>query len=264
LKEIENLEIDTPRNLIYEKLIQSENKHTQRLLKHFDRNVPHWFLSPWFPNCNQNEIYRRSNDISQLALYSLSNDFVTINQSWVRYLQENAGIIRSFCLWNLSLFLQARNPNIPDIPNKLIKPAYRNSLTKQRGYWNIIFNELNTIKCIYTDDLLMKNDYALEHFIPYNFISHDLIWNLIPSNSCFNIKKSDKLPRLDIHFQPFYDIQKKGVEIMTEKHPRHPLLEDYLTIFPNLHDSFTPERYYKHLQPLITIASNNGFELLNV
>nr|WP_238383860.1 HNH endonuclease domain-containing protein [Olivibacter domesticus] len=32
----------------------------------------------------------------------------------------------------------------------------------------------------------------MERFIPYSFVSHDQIWNLIPSNNSFNISKSNK------------------------------------------------------------------------
>ncbi|WP_394332935.1 HNH endonuclease domain-containing protein [Olivibacter domesticus] len=34
--------------------------------------------------------------------------------------------------------------------------------------------------------------YHMERFIPYSFVSHDQIWNLIPSNNSFNISKSNK------------------------------------------------------------------------
>jgi hypothetical protein len=45
-------------------------------------------------------------------------------------------------------------------------------------------------------------------------------------------------------------------------------LEDYLTIFPDINEisalpiSFTKEKFKEKIQPLITIASNNGFEFL--
>lgn len=63
-------------------------------------------------------------------------------------------VLRDFIHWNLTLFLQKRNPNIPDISGKLIKPAVRNSLGKQRQLWKAIIERLGSIECIYTGKLL--------------------------------------------------------------------------------------------------------------
>jgi len=167
------------------------------------------------------------------------------------------------------IFLQAKNPNVPDIPNKLIKPAIRNSLTKQRTqFWDIVVKELGSVKCIYSGEKLTIGNYAVEHFIPYNFVSHDLIWNLIPASKSFNSSKSDKLPPLEKYFNPFFSLQKTAIEIIREKSPKNIFLEDYLTIFydldeiKNLPVNFTKEKFKERIQPLITIASNNGFEFL--
>jgi hypothetical protein len=46
------------------------------------------------------------------------------------------------------------------------------------------------------------------------------------------------------------------------KNPNNKLLQDYLTIFPDLDLSFSKEKFREVIQPLITIASNNGFEFL--
>ncbi len=95
-------------------------------------------------------------------------------------------------------------------------------------------------------------------------MSHDLIWNLIPADPSFNGTKSDKLPPLNIFFDPFFDVQKIGVDVMKIKYPRNKQLEDYLTIFPDLNESFTKEKMKENIQPLITIASNNGFEYMSI
>jgi len=89
-----------------------------------------------------------------------------------------------------------------------------------------------------------------------------LIWNLIPADKFFNSSKSDKLPPLEKYFNPFFALQKSAVEIVNKKSPKNKLLEDYLTIFPDL-NNFTSEKFKERIQPLITIASNNGFEFLS-
>jgi len=69
--------------------------------------------------------------------------------------------------------LQAKNPSVPDIPNKLIKPALRNSLNNQRkNFWDIVVNELGSVDCIYTGKKLtvgklQKLVYSIYNYIPF-------------------------------------------------------------------------------------------------
>jgi hypothetical protein len=220
-------------------------------------------LSPWFQKKDRNEIYAASISFSENCLYALYDDSITINPEWKNYLTSNARVLKDFCYWNLALFLQSKNPNVPDIPNKLIKPAVRSSLAKQRTqFWDLVVAELGSVKCIYTGEKLTVGNYAVEHFIPYNFVSHDLIWNLIPADKAFNSSKSDKLPPLEKYFNSFFALQKTAIEIVRDKNPKNKLLEDYLTIFPDLDMNFSKEKFRERIHPLITIASNNGFEFL--
>ncbi len=259
----ENITIDEKLNIVFEKLISSKNKKTENSLWHFNKNVPHWFLSPWFQKMDRAEIYKASQVFSNNCLYALFENEIQINPEWKNYLTTNARLLKDFCYWNLALFLQAKNPNVPDIPNKLIKPAVRNNLTKQRThFWDIVIKELGSIKCIYTGEKLTIGNYAVEHFIPYSFVSHDLIWNLIPANKTFNSSKSDKLPQLNKYFDSFFNLQNNAVEIIKYKTPNSKLLEDYLSIFPDIDKSFSRQSFKDRIQPLITIASNNGFEFL--
>jgi hypothetical protein len=263
VKDFESLMIDDDREKIFRTLTNTTNRNTLNQLQYFNSQVPHWFLSPWFPHRNKNEIYTISQKFSDKCLYALFNDEIEINPEWKNYLIENEKVLKDFTYWNLLVFLQAKNPNVPDIGNKLIKPALRNSLIKQRTqFWDIVVKELGSVKCIYTGDNLTIGNYAVEHFIPYSFVSHDLIWNLIPAKKSFNSSKSDKLPSLEKYFNPFFALQKTAIEIVKEKNPRSKLLEDYLTIFPDLEKNFSKEKFRERIQPLITIASNNGFEFM--
>jgi hypothetical protein len=263
VKTIENISIEEKQTKVFNKLASSKNKNTISQLWHFDRNVPHWFLSPWFPRKERAGIYLASKSFSEKSLYALYDDKIEINPEWIEYLNVNAKLLKDFCYWNLTLFLQAKNPNVPDIPNKLIKPAERNSLTRQKtNFWNLVVNQLGAVDCIYTGKRLEIGRFDLDHFVPFNFVSHDLIWNLIPIQPDYNSIKSDKLPRLDKHFDKFFQLQKSAVDIVKSITPNNKFLEDYLTIFPDLHSSFTKQNFRDRIQPLITIASNNGFEFL--
>ncbi len=260
VKSIENISIEENQSIVFQKLSSTRNQTTQNHLWHFNNNVPHWFLSPWFPGFDKAKIYSASKIFSENCLYALHDDEIEINPEWKNYLTSNARVLKDFCYWNLCLFLQAKNPNVPDIPNKLIKPAKRNSLTKQRTkFWNLVVANEGSVRCIYTGEKLEVGNFDLDHFIPYNFVSHDLVWNLIPILPEYNSTKSDKLPLMDKHFDKFFQMQKLAVRIVKGQTPNNKLLKDYFTIFPDLENSFTKEKFRERIQPLITIASNNGF-----
>jgi len=264
LKAVEHLTIDAPRQTILDRLSTTINKQSIRELQYFNSEVPHRFLSPWFRAEDMNLAYQLSQSFTNDCLYALSKDQIEINPRWIDYLQRNAGVLKDFCYWNLAMYLQSKNPNVPDIPNKLIKLPVRKALVEQRrNSWDIVLRELGSVDCIYTNKKLVVGEYAVEHFVPYAFVSHDLIWNLIPADRTFNSSKSDRLPILDKHFLPFFKIQKDAVEIVQYKAPKNRFLEDYLTLFPALTPQyFTEERFFEQVQPLVTIASNNGFEFL--
>jgi hypothetical protein len=259
------LTIDSERQFINKVLDETVQKDTIQKLFHFDKNVPHWFLSPWFPKQNKSSIYEKSICFENHSLYALYKDHIELNPLWFDYIRGNAKILKDFCYWNLTLFLQVRNPNVPDIPNKLIKPAVRGSLTVQTNkYWKNVFQELGSIDCIFTNQKLYfdPRNFQLDHFVPHNFVSHDLIWNLLPIESSFNSKKSDKLPIFEQHFNKFYELQKVAFEINKHHNAKSKFMEEYLSIFPNI-DTFDKTKFSETIQPLITIASNNGFQFLH-
>ncbi|MBS4071117.1 MAG: hypothetical protein KGZ90_07305 [Algoriphagus sp.] len=257
--------VDLNQNQVWNQILSLNDLKSISALSHFDNQVPHWFLSPWFPNLNKNQIYFYSRDPKRKSLYFLDQHHIEINPEWFQYLLKNSAILKSFCYWNLSLFLQKHNPNVPDIPNKLIKPINRSNLNKNKlEFWNLYFDEVNEHRCIYSNIPLTKENYVLDHFVPYNFVSHNLNWNLVPAHSSTNSSKSDKLPRLEQLFEPFFDIQKRSFEIVFKKAPKSWVIEEYLTIFPTidglLDETLGKLRFKETLQPLITIAHNNGFE----
>lgn len=268
IKISEGISIDEKKSVIQEKLKNTQSKTTAKLLWYFDGEVPYRFLSPWFPRVkgSKKDIYALSKDFNNDCLYSVDEKEVVINPKWVAYLVQHTGILKSFCYWHLSLYLQKYNPNVPDIPNKLIKPALRNSLSKQRKLWDKVIERNGPVSCIYTAKPLAIGTYAVEHFLPYAFVSHDLLWNLIPADKSFNSSKSDKLPNLERHFEPYFQLQKLALQTFWSLDPNGKFLEDYLSMMPDLKvlaeldDNRLRERFKETVQPLITIAANNGFE----
>ncbi len=268
IRSILNIPIDISKEELFVKLQCTSDKQVNRLIIHFEQLVPYRFLSPWIKG-TKNEIIQRSQFFENNCLYRFNNDGINsieINPDWSTYLNENNKILIDYTYWNLNLFLQVRNPNIPDVAGKLIKPISRGSLIKQRNFWNIVLNEIETFNCIYTGKTLTVDNFDMEHFIPWSFVAHDQLWNLLPSNSSINSSKSNKLPLLDKYLEPFVDAQYQAINTVYRKQPQNKLLEDYLILGTNISDIVrTPlldfkDKYYNTLSPLVQIANNSGFE----
>lgn len=265
IKQLENIDIDESKSDVFQKIYQSQHPQTVRLLHELDAQVPHWFLSPWFPKSKRAEIYAQSQNNDHQSLYRLYKNHIEIHEEWIPYLTRHIKIIRDYIYWNLALFLQVRNPNVPDIPNKLIKPAVRNSLIKQRKFWDFVIDVNGPLTCIYTGRSLTVGDFHVEHFIPYSFVSHDQIWNLIPADHSFNMSKSNRIPPLEYYFDSFYKLQELALDTYIHHGKQHEkLLEDYFYIGTDLHKGLSKDKFYDVINPLVTIASNNGFEFMKL
>ena len=271
IKDREGIDVDEKRGIIIQHLLTEITKETHQVLMHFDHEVPHRFLSPWFPGMGDNwkQIYLASQKFERNVLYALFSDEIEINPDWFEYLFENIGILRGFCYWKLSLYLQKLNPNVPDIAGKLIRPPFRNALTRQRKlFWDVVFSEVGQIDCIYTGRPLTLEDYAVEHFLPYAFVCHDQIWNLIPADKRFNMTKSDRLPPFDRYFDRYFNLQHLAITTVTRVQPKNKFLLEYLYLIPDYRIGqvcdveLLRQRFRDAAHPMITIAANNGFEFM--
>lgn len=248
----------------------TQRPEIRKQLNFLQLNVPFRFLRPWIDTSDDREMVKRSQTFENGCLYKLEKEngtlWIELNPIWLTYLQENYDILSSFAYWGLTNFLQVRNPNVPNIPNKLIKKEERNSLSAQRKFWNTAINAGLEVRCLYTNKLLVEREYDLDHFIPWSFVSHDLLWNLMPADSSINSSKSNKLPDLNLYLPKLAETHQAALRINLEKGKQDKLLEDYLSL------GFTPQEIVQMNQerlldcfsqtftPMNQIALNMGFE----
>lgn len=275
IKEIQaltDIPIDANKETLQHALMSSTDKRVRNLINNFSLNVPYRFLSPWISYTSDKDIIERSAIFQNECLYSIENlpeKAIVLNGNWCEYLLVNHRILHDFCYWNLTMYLQLKNPNVPDLANKLVKPILRNGLNSQRAYWGIVFQNQTEIECIYTGRMLNQNNYDLEHFIPWSFVSHDLQWNLLPSDKSINCSKSNKLPPLELYLTKFVETQKRGLEIVFYAQPNNKRLEDFTMFGYSASDLAKmplynfKELYYKTMSPMVQIAENMGFEKWN-
>ena len=253
-------------------LLQSmvQRPDIRKQLNFLQLNVPFRFLRPWIDTSDDREMVKRSQTFENGCLYKLVKEngtlWIELNPSWLVYLQENYDILSSFAYWGLTNFLQVRNPNVPNIPNKLIKREERNSLSAQRKFWNIAINGGLEVRCLYTNKVLEEQDYDLDHFIPWSFVSHDLLWNLMPADSSINSSKSNKLPDLNLYLPKLAEAHQAALRINLEKGKQVKLLEDYLSLGHTPQDIIKMDKehlldcFYQTFTPMYQIAQNMGFE----
>jgi hypothetical protein len=196
---------------------------------------------------------------------------ITWHPDWVRYLERHYPIIHGWAAWHWLGYMQRRNPATPAIATKLFPPAKRDALTSQSRYWRrILETDGGTqLRCIYSDAPLSAEAFALDHYLPWSFVAHDQLWNLIPAPAAVNSSKSNSLPSGD-HFRLFVDLQYDGLQIarrVFSDREFDKFTEDYLA------DLHLPSAdallnygqlfgaYERTVEPLITLAANQGFTL---
>ncbi len=270
LQNITTIPIDTDIETICDLLRDGlGNVEIKRCLRTLTLNVPYRFLHPWINTSNDKEMVTRSQTLENGCLYAIYKDdkefYIVLNSQWDMYLHDHYRILTDFVYWNLTQFLQVRNPNVPAISSKLIKPEHRDSLTPQHHYWDMVINLGGSIQCLYTGKELYQGSYALDHFLPWTFVSHNLNWNLVPSDGSINSSKSNKLPDLDMYLRKLADIQHHSLRICINANKTPKILEDYLSLgyapqdLANMDDNQFMEIYERTFKPMNQIALNMGY-----
>jgi hypothetical protein len=96
LRDLENLKINDKKEKVRDILTNTSNQNTIDQLKHFNKNVPHKFLSPWNSSQKRSEVYEFSQDFNHKCPYALYKNHLVINPAWVQYFQLNARILKDF------------------------------------------------------------------------------------------------------------------------------------------------------------------------
>lgn len=261
-----DIPIDANRDFVRNKILENTEKpEIRRQIHILTLNVPYRFLSPWIPRSSDAQVVAQSHVFTNGCPYSIVDKSIVIDHLWVDYLISYSSILKDFSFWNLSIFLQKRNPNVPDIPSKLVRPLQRAPLTRQHRFWDRYIQSVGHIHCIYTNAKLRVGDYDLDHFIPWSFVVHDLLWNLLPSDASVNSSKSNCIPSLDRYLEPMSRMQHDALRENFAANPTDKLFEDYMVFrcsIPELIDASDDkflDLFKKEFTPMAQTATNMGF-----
>lgn len=258
----------------------------EKAIRDLYKFVPYRLLSPFYSDVLSGMKEREKNKLilslsqdSDKALYKIlmPEETIIVNDKWFEYIYKNQSIVLGWMNYKLIYFLQKKNPNVPSIPFKLSAP-YQRSLTMAKKFWNDI-TEQQIIIDVYTGKPLNRDNYSkygeisIDHFIPWSFVLHDELWNLIPTFKSVNSSKSNKLPKLELYMDDFCEVQFMAFNLVRNKKDSKKYLEDYLTINKKLDLNHMIHRKQdvsknefndslkKTILPLFQIAYNQGYEL---
>ncbi|WP_461451640.1 HNH endonuclease domain-containing protein [Mucilaginibacter sp.] len=235
------------------------------------RYVPYRFLSTW---CKENLVqlhdHQRHKKIAEIAFtdenlpYYFVDNCIQVRKNWVEFINLYGTLIRGNIINRLNLYLTKRNPNVPSIISK-IQGAEKRNLLKAKTIWAKFLVE-HSFSCIYSAQAISESDFSLDHFIPWSYVVHDEIWNIIPTTKSINSQKSDKLPA-EIYLDTFIHLQFQLFHFINESEENwEKYLVEYTNIFKMDLKSILKLDYeqfsisFKNLiYPMLQIARNMGF-----
>ncbi|GEP64137.1 hypothetical protein CBE01nite_19050 [Clostridium beijerinckii] len=279
-----NLESNYDERKLFNFIYSSQDKTLNKMLKELTLNVPYRFLSPFFENKlrGQKKVQKLIEELSKednesiYEIYKNNKDenCIRIKDNWCNYLKFNYRIIQGWAYYRLVCFLQKRNPNVPGIAMKLEAPKNRD-LREQTKIWKQVIEQRH-ITDLYTGLDFTEtnyNDYgvlSIDHFIPWSFVLHDQMWNLVPTFKNINSKKSDNLLQYDTYIDKFCEMQYEAFCFVVDENRKNQI-EEYVQVLKvnnlkkfkkeNKEEEFV-RRMKQEIGPVYGVAVNQGFGVL--
>jgi transcriptional regulator with XRE-family HTH domain len=273
---------DTDKKLL-RKTISSQD--LTGVVKHLTRYVPFRLIIPFLEDKLEGVSRAKGNDLD-VAMPSIAENFfegnkplyrfdsnqykscrsIIFHPEWAAYIERHYAIVRGWASWEWLAYMQQMNPSIPALVNKIFMPQQRGSLLSQTKYWKRVLQH-KSIECIYSRQLLSLDDIALDHYLPWSFVAHDQLWNLIPVVPSVNSSKSNCLPAQQ-YFERFVSVQHSGLMVSSE-HLERKVWERQVESYINdlrvnnpddlLNIDSLRKAYETAVLPLLTLAGNQGF-----
>lgn len=270
----------------------SDDKELHSYKTELTKNVPYKALSG-FANKGTEKInlessagrmiayYNKLSGSELLLPYTFGDDkslkkVVKFNDGWIQMIQDNMVSILGWIKYEKVKWLQNNNPEVPGIVYKLAQDDEKaRKLDNVRRLWDAIL-EIRPVKNVFMDGDINRESYAVDHFIPRNFVMNDELWNLVPMDPIQNMKKNKKLPVWENYFGQFANNQFMMYEMIFEK-PE--LLKLYKQCYKdNLHSIWAIQELYrkgnsadefrnildKNMHPVYDSARRQGYDIWDV
>ena len=270
------------RDVIISYLENNDDKKLLAYKKELIKNVPYRLQSPFYdeiriekrewnkPTELSHKINQQRRLLYYFELFQQLSTSIRINEEWIPYLLKNKEILRGWMQLNLIHYLQRRNPSVPGIADKISAPQSRD-IERVRKYWKLIIDIRPEIRDIYGNIELVDQKISVDHFVPWQYVAHDELWNLHPTTKSINSSKSNNLPVWDKYFSQLsgleYQSYKLSKENIAVKSSFDNIAKYHLNnseIARELYcDGLTEEdfknRLYNVIHPVYDAARNSGF-----
>ena len=213
------------REKLLEFLQKTEDKRISKYKSDLTLNVPYRLQVPFYDEINiernmwngskqnlTNEINRQKRLIYYFTLISGLETIIEVDGLWAEYLLRHKEILKGWTQLKLIQYLQNKNPSVPGIADKIEAPFSRD-IERVRKYWKLIIQIDPSIRDIYGDTVLANKDISVDHFVPWQYVAHDELWNLHPTTKSINSSKSNSLPSWKLYFNLLGQLEYRAYEL---------------------------------------------------
>lgn len=146
------------------------------------------------------------------SLFAGLDTRIEITPSWAPYLEKHREILKAWSQLKLIQYLQNRNPSVPGIADKIEPPSTRD-INRVRSYWKTIISVDPSLRDIYGNTVLAEEAISVDHFVPWQYVAHDELWNLHPTTRGINSSKNNSLPSWERYFDALGEIEYRANEL---------------------------------------------------
>ena len=274
---------DTNKTLLRKTILEQSPRY---LIKDLSRYVPFRLLNPFLEEQLKDVDKGKGNTLDK-AMPQIAADFfntakplykfnsvkytdvnaIELHPAWVSYFEQHYAIVKGWASWEWLGYMQTRNPSTPGLINKLFMPSKRDSLVKQTKFWKLVLKH-QPLTCIYSGAPLDDStQISLDHYLPWSFVAHDQLWNLIPTSQAINSSKSNNLPQSSL-LDEFVRMQHLAL-VTSQNHMKakewQEFVEPYETDLGIPKEKLTnlkdlQNSYSQVITPLMSLAKNQGFQ----
>ena len=267
-KELRKCKMELTKNVPYKALSGFANRGAEKI----DLNSSAGRMIAYYNKLSQSELLLPYifNDDSGL------NRVITFNDGWIQMIQDNTVSILGWIQLEKVKWLQNNNPEVPGLVYKMAPMDEKmRKLNNVRKLWEAVL-DIQPVIDVFKDEAIDRSNYEVDHFIPWSFVMNDELWNLMPMDSFWNSKKSNKLPKWDLFFKRFADNQYVLYELLHSRPGIHKLYEACYR--DNLHSIWANQELYrkgnsseefhvileKNMRPVYDSAKRQGYEVWNI
>lgn len=216
------------REKILEFLQDVEDKRIIKYKSDLTLNVPYRLQVPFYDEINIarsmwngskkiliSEINRQKRLIYYFARISGLRTIIEVDGVWAEYLLKHKEILKGWTQLKLIQYLQNKNPSVPGIADKIEAPISRD-IERVRKYWKLVIQIDPSLRDIYGDILLKDEKISVDHFVPWQYVAHDELWNLHPTIKSINSSKSNSLPSWKLYFNSLGELEYRAYELRNQ------------------------------------------------